>query len=98
MMCAREISAAMRRGRELMEIQIGRDEVQARVRAALCVLILRDAKLLELNAGERSIAARLSAYMQRLFPAYDVDAEYNRHVSPPSGCRTEINVRKIITH
>jgi hypothetical protein len=58
---------------------MGRDEVEARVRAALRVLLLRDGKLLELNVGERSIAAKLSAYMQPLFPTFDVDAEYNRH-------------------
>lgn len=38
---------------------------------------------MELNVGERSIAAKLAAYMQPLFPTYDVDAEYNRHGIDP---------------
>ena len=65
------------------EMLMRRDEIEARVLAALRLLVLRDGRLLELNVGERSIAAKLAGYMQPLFPAYDVDAEYNRHGIDP---------------
>lgn len=44
---------------------------------ALTRLQERDAALLEARATERSITARLGSHLQRLFPAWDVDCEFN---------------------
>ncbi|MBD3896145.1 hypothetical protein IEI94_09810 [Halomonas sp. ML-15] len=37
----------------------------------------RDAGLLEAQANERTITARLGGYLQELFPDWDVDCEFN---------------------
>jgi hypothetical protein len=57
------------------------DETTLRVRvlAALETLRYNDESLLELRCHERSVAGRLQIYLAGVFPAHDVDIEYNRH-------------------
>ncbi len=59
------------------------DPVRERVSEALRTLLSRDARLLEYDAAERAIAAKLACYMAPLFPEHDVDVEYNRHGLDP---------------
>jgi hypothetical protein len=55
-----------------------RAEVQDRLEAALTSFRIEDHYLLEHDLGERCIAARLALHLQRVFPEYSVDVEYNR--------------------
>lgn len=59
------------------------DEINERLVEALQVLVAEDGELLERNASERSIGARLAARMIPLFPDHDVDVEYDRHGLDP---------------
>lgn len=45
---------------------------------AISLLLQNDIKLLQYDVNERSIAHRLAIYLERLFPGFDVDCEYNR--------------------
>ena len=60
---------------------------------ALRLLLANEAFLLEADAAERAIAARLAAYLAPHFPKHQVDVEYNRHgldpkvVNLPPNCR-----------
>jgi hypothetical protein len=53
-------------------------EVERRVRAALDELLREDSPLLEVNANERSITHKFAEYLQKQFPGWHVDCEYNR--------------------
>lgn len=52
--------------------------VGAAVVDALGQLFQKDRKLLEKDANEPTIAARLADYLRPHFPGYDVNVEYNR--------------------
>ncbi len=54
------------------------NDVKQRLIAAVCVLYRHDWQLLENNANERSITHKLAEYLQREFPDWHVDCEYNR--------------------
>src|SRR4051794_26196148 len=54
-----------------------------RVQQAIDEFNIQDAYLLEVNANERCIAARLALYLQHRFDSYQVDVEYNRAGSDP---------------
>lgn len=54
-------------------------KVKELVAQALADLLDADAFLLESNAHERTIAARLAYYLADRFPDHAVDVEYNRH-------------------
>ncbi len=58
-------------------------DLQARLREPLKTLVIKDGVLLEYDAGEQAIAAKLACYLAPLFPDYDVDVEYNRHGLDP---------------
>lgn len=82
-------------------------QVKARVRRALRSLFVNDRALLERNAAERAIAARLAVHLAPLFPSHDVDVEYNRQgldpkdVTFPPNCRgggKKLIVPEIIVH
>lgn len=82
-------------------------DVQARINEALKILFARDSLLLEFDAGERAIAAKLACYMAPLFPDHDVDVEYNRRglesktVELPRECRgggEKLIIPDIIVH
>jgi len=57
--------------------------MKKQVRDALRTLFQRDAHLLEGDAAERTISARLARYLEPLFPGYRADPEYNRHGFDP---------------
>lgn len=62
---------------ELLEAPAHR-EADPPLRRALGNLLARDSYLLEVDANERTIAARLALYLQSEFPNWHVDCEYNR--------------------
>ncbi|WP_130537530.1 hypothetical protein [Thiomicrorhabdus indica] len=45
---------------------------------AIATLIEKDIYLMEVNANERSISAKLAFHLQAELPEYEVDVEYNR--------------------
>ncbi len=53
-------------------------EVERRVEESIQSFQQEDRYLLEHNLSERCIAARLAIHLQRFFPEYSVDVEYNR--------------------
>ncbi len=53
-------------------------EVEQRVDASIQSFQQEDRYLLEHNLNERCIAARLAFHLQRSFPEFSVDVEYNR--------------------
>lgn len=53
-------------------------QIDDAVNAAINELMRRDRYLLEVDANERSISHRFAIYLERHFPGYDVDCEYNR--------------------
>jgi hypothetical protein len=57
--------------------------VQARVLTAYEALITDHSLLLEYDANERAIASKLQGLLAGVFPAHDVDFEYNRHGLDP---------------
>lgn len=67
--------------------------IEKRLKSAYEKFRMNDASLLELGAGERTIASRIAHYMIPLFPRHDVDIEYNRHgkaskeINWPGSCR-----------
>ncbi|MCY4076732.1 MAG: hypothetical protein OXH04_15015 [Acidobacteria bacterium] len=58
-------------------------DVKARVRCAFNALEHQDLHLLENDAHERTICARLADHLRSVFPGYHVDVEYNRHCMDP---------------
>jgi hypothetical protein len=54
-------------------------EIKRKVEFCIRQLLRNDYHLLEINAHERSIAHKLAEYLQRQFPEWHVDCEYNRH-------------------
>jgi hypothetical protein len=59
------------------------DIVYSKVEAACSSLIQSDAALLEVDANERSITHKLAEHLQREFPDWEVDCEYNRDRTIP---------------
>jgi hypothetical protein len=60
-----------------------REEVKIRLLYALEEVIRNDVHLLDYDLSERCIASRLAMYLQKAFPEYSVDVEYNRHGDSP---------------
>lgn len=56
-----------------------RTELEERLEAGLRRLMDQDTALLEYDAGERGVAARLACHLAPFFPDHHVDVEYNRH-------------------
>ena len=54
-------------------------DVQKKVKTALRLLRELDSFLLEADTNERTISHKLAEYLQKEFPDYNVDCEYNRH-------------------
>ena len=54
------------------------EDVKQRVIAAVCNLYRHDRDLLDIDANERSITHKLAEQLQREFPDWHVDCEYNR--------------------
>lgn len=53
-------------------------EVTEKISIAVDCLLKHDVFLLEKNVNERSISHKLAEYLQKQFPQYHVDCEYNR--------------------
>jgi hypothetical protein len=69
------------------------DRIARKIVDALLELCDRDRYLLEVDVNERSLTHRLAIYLEKSFPGYDVDCEYNRDVEDPK--RLHITRRKI---
>jgi hypothetical protein len=54
------------------------NEIRKRLLVALREVEQKDTLLLANNLSERCIASRLAMYLQKVFPEYSVDVEYNR--------------------
>jgi hypothetical protein len=80
-------------GGALNHMSIDQHHMQILVRRALKDLFDKDGPLLERDAAERAIAAKLAVHLAVLFPDHKVDVEYNRHgldrkrVELPPNCR-----------
>lgn len=70
--------------------EIGQDEARARVDAAYDALLCNDRYLLEVDANERSITHKLAEYLQREFPGWNTDCEYNRSGDLPKTLRRRV--------
>jgi len=55
-----------------------REQIEAKMHAALEILQQKDASLLENDVNERSLTHKLAEYLQKEFLDYHVDCEYNR--------------------
>lgn len=53
--------------------------VQVCLKSAIGELLRNDLDLLRLDVNERSITHKLAGYLQKGFPDWDVDCEYNRN-------------------
>ena len=53
-------------------------DMQSDIQHAINCLLERDLVLLQNDAAERAITARLAIYIQDQFPTWNVDCEYNR--------------------
>jgi hypothetical protein len=60
-----------------------REDVEERLKRALEGVVENDLHLLENDLSERCIASRLAMYLQKEFPEYAVDVEYNRDGDVP---------------
>ena len=58
-------------------------EVRDKVKLALEEVIKNDCYLLEIGINERSLTHRLAVYLEKYFPNYHVDCEYNRKGMDP---------------
>ncbi len=54
------------------------EDVRCRIISAIVNLYRYDRELIEINANERSITHKLAEHLQREFPHWHVDCEYNR--------------------
>ncbi len=54
-----------------------------KIKKAIKKLYKYDSDLIYRNNYEVTISCKLSQYLFRMFPKYDVDAEYNKHIDNP---------------
>ena len=66
---------------------LNNDIVKSRLNEALSKLYEEDSALLENSAHERSVTHKLGEYLQKLFPNFDVDCEYNLDIDNKEGYR-----------
>lgn len=59
------------------------DDIRSGIMSALYELYRRDKALLSINANERSITHRFAVYIEKQFPDWNVDCEYNRDGEVP---------------
>jgi hypothetical protein len=64
------------------------DELNERLGRACAIFMERDQHLLCVEANERSMTHKFAEYLQREFPEWDVDCEYNRSGHVPKRLRT----------
>ncbi|MDI7246976.1 MAG: hypothetical protein QME92_05845 [Bacillota bacterium] len=66
--------------RDYDDSRLTRDEIDRIAREALSDLYRYDFALLQHDVSERAITHKLAERLQRLFPGFDVDCQYNRNV------------------
>jgi hypothetical protein len=59
------------------------DEIELKLGRAKADFLAADTSLLEVNANERSMTHKFAEHLQRQFPDWNVDCEYNRNGSIP---------------
>jgi len=74
------------------------EDVKRRVIAAICALYRHDRELLDVDANERSITHKLAEHLQREFPGWHVDCEYNRRGREPKRLEAKTVFPDIIVH
>jgi hypothetical protein len=57
------------------------EDLKNKVNLSIEEFIDKEHYLLENNLNERAITARLMLYLQKNFPEYDVDCEYNKDIN-----------------
>jgi len=58
---------------------ITKEEIENKIQTSIGILFKKDAFLLLHAAHERSVTHKLAEYLQKEFPDYHVDCEYNKH-------------------
>lgn len=66
-----------------LNVDLSERDVRDRLDAAYRELIDQDRYLLEVDANERSLTHKLAEHLQRQFPDWNVDCEYNRKNALP---------------
>lgn len=61
-----------------MNTKYNKQRIQDRVQKSIDELYNNDRFLLEIDVNERSITHKLAGYLEKCFPGWDVDCEYNR--------------------
>src|ERR1039457_933516 len=56
-------------------------QLESKLKIALAVFLAQHHCLLELAASERAIAHKFAECLDDLFPCWDIDCEYNRHLN-----------------
>ena len=69
------------------------EEVSERVDEALKQFLKNDRDLIHVDANERSITHKLGEHLQKVFPGWDVDCEYNRDGEQPKRLRSELEAK-----
>lgn len=58
---------------------MNKNEIEEKINRALSNLYEKDKIFLENRVNERTVSAKLACYLEKEFPDYSVDVEYNRH-------------------
>lgn len=66
-------------------------EIFPKFKKALQEIIENDKFLLEIDVNERCLTHRLAVYLEKLFPAYNVDCEYNREGFEPKKIKLPVD-------
>lgn len=61
-----------------MNTKYNEQRIQDRVQKSIDEFYKHDSFLLKMDANERSITHKLAGYLEKCFPGWDVDCEYNR--------------------
>jgi len=70
-------------------------DIKRRIIAAICALYRYDRELLDRDVNERSITHKLAEYLQREFPGWHVDCEYNRCEGDPKRIRLNSSQKEL---
>lgn len=69
--------------RQILPPLLPQENIERKLIKACQKLLTRDSALLQKDVNERSISHRLALYLQKEFPKWDVDCEYNRDEGVP---------------
>ena len=86
-----------------MQSHYNKTKLKRKIAKALQVLLEKDRELLAIGVNERSVSQKLATYLEREFPEWTVDSEYNRKGTlvkrlPGLGSKTNIVVPDILIH